>query len=108
MAQHQHEGEPAVIAVDMADPQRAGREPARQLQPQPQGREEIMIADEVQRPALDLEPQRDADAAADMFLEAGRPAEALAGPDHLRKAPPPAVEPGPILPAAAPILADAD
>src|SRR3954470_3628671 len=108
MAQRQHEGEPTVPAVDMTDPKSTGREPAGDAQPQLADREEIMIADEMQRPVRDLDPKRDAEAAADILLEAGRPDEPLARLDHLREAAAPPVHPGPELAAERRVLGDAD
>src|SRR5687768_2328433 len=67
-----------------------------------------MIADEVEDLVLDLDAQRDAEAAADIFLEPGRTAETLGGVNHLREAAVPAVDPGPELAAGALVLGDAD
>ena len=87
--------------------QPAGREPARDAQAKAPGGEEIMVAEEMERAVFDLDPERDAEAAADMLLEPGRPGEALAAVDDLREAAAAAIDPSPDLAAAGRILGDA-
>src|SRR4051794_2989022 len=67
-----------------------------------------MVAEEVERLVLHKGGERDAEAAADIFLEPRRPGEALRAVDHLREAAAAAVEPGPELAAARLILGDGD
>src|SRR5262245_14456681 len=85
MAQRQHEGEPAAGAVDMADRQRAGAEPARQAQPKSADGHEIVVAAEMQRLGVGADRERDAEPAPQALLEPGRPGETLADLDALRK-----------------------
>src|SRR3954469_6109267 len=86
MAQAQDELEPAVAAIDMADGESAGHEEARQAQAKWSDREEIMVAAEMDRLFVAVDHQRDAEAAAEIFLETGWPGESLAAVDDLREA----------------------
>src|SRR4051794_30289398 len=86
VAEGENEGEEAVIAIDVADPQRAWRQEFGEAQAAAAQHQEIMVAEEMKRAILHLDAKRDADAAADLLLQAGRTSEALAGADHLREA----------------------
>ena len=49
MIEPQHEGEEAVLAVDMADPHPPRRQPAREAEAEAAELQEIMVAEEMER-----------------------------------------------------------
>src|SRR5262245_57148896 len=85
MAQRQDEGELAGGAIDVADRQIAGAQPSRQAQPQEADHHKIVVALEVQRLGVSANLERDAEPAAQVFLQPRRSSEALAAVDDLRK-----------------------
>src|SRR5262245_34387572 len=68
----QREAELPVGKFGMGDIDRAGSEPLRQEQAPTEQFEEIFLAAEDQRAVAGMDSQRHADAAADIFFEAGR------------------------------------
>src|SRR6267378_58461 len=93
----EREAEAAVAELGMGDAQRARREPRRQSEPAAEQLDEVAGAAEDQRPVLDMDGERHADAASDIFLEAGRSGEPLGRMDDLRERGPAGVEPRPDL-----------
>src|SRR5690348_13582986 len=73
------------------------RHPARERQTMASDAQEIAGAAKDERARFHRDPQRHADAAADMLFEARRPCELLRGMDHLRRALPSGIEPRPEL-----------
>src|SRR5579871_6098951 len=108
MAERQHEGEPLVAAIDMADHQLARAEKPRQAQPYRPNVQEVVVAVEMQRAGICRHPERDAEAATEILLEPRRPGELLAAMDHLRESAGPAVDPHPELTAARGVLGHRD
>src|SRR5271154_4367161 len=94
------EAERAAAEIDMADSQRAGREPLGQLQARASDSEEIAGAAEQQGFALDREAQRHTDAEPDIFLQPRGAGKALGGMNDLRKSVALRANPGPDLTAA--------
>src|SRR5262249_47918702 len=82
----QCEAEFPVGKFGMGDIERAGSEPFRQAQTPTEQLKEIVLAAKDQRAFAGIDRQRHADAAADIFFEAGRTGEALARMDDLWKA----------------------
>src|SRR5262249_39195833 len=82
----QGEAELPVGKFGMGDIDRAGSEPLRQEQAPTEQFKEIVLAAEDQRAFASMDRQRHADAAADIFFEAGRTGEALARMDARWKA----------------------
>src|SRR5262245_23031646 len=82
----QRETELAVGQIGMGDVERARAEPRRQAPAPAEELEEIVLAAEDQRAFAGIDPERHADAIADIFLETGRTGEALGRMDDLREA----------------------
>src|SRR3954470_12840453 len=86
MLEGEKEREATVSAIDMAHLHPSRLEAMRQADAKAAERDEIMVAAEMQRALLDRHTKRDADAAADIFLESGRAGEALDAVDRLWEA----------------------
>src|SRR5882672_8730270 len=93
----EREEKASVAEFGVGDGERAGREPGRQPQAEGADLEEVMRGAEDERAVFHMDRQRHADAAADIFFQAGRAGEALGGMHHLRKAAAPRVKPCPVL-----------
>ena len=85
MDELQREDETPCVDLGVRDRQIPGTKPAGQAYAQAAEVDEVTVAPEDQRTPGRTNLQRHADAAANVFLEPRRPAEALAGMDHLRK-----------------------
>src|SRR4051812_10656730 len=92
MVEVERVAELAVRQVGMGDRQGSGLEPSRQPDTRAQDLDEIVRAAKHERAPRHLHGERDADAVADIFLEARRAGEALGGMDDLREAVAPGIE----------------
>src|SRR5688572_32699604 len=106
VAERQHEIEAPCPAIDMVNPERPRREPARQTQPNLGSDKEIMIAEKGETLLGRGNGQRDAETAAEIFLETRGTSEAFGAVDHLGEGAVPRVHARPDLAAADAIFGD--